>query len=58
MKSLKKTAVIILLLAMFLSDAPFGFMINTVRNDANVVDVLWQAYQSGTLDNFMGPKRA
>ncbi|KKS89720.1 MAG: hypothetical protein UV65_C0029G0007 [Parcubacteria group bacterium GW2011_GWF2_43_11] len=58
MKSLKKTAVIILLLAMFLSDAPFGFMINTVRNDANVVDVLWQAYQSGTLDNFIGPQRA
>lgn len=53
---LKTTTTLLAILAMFCTNVPAGFFITVVR-DGNVVDTLWQAYQSGSLDGLLGPER-
>lgn len=54
---LKRTAASLVILCMFLSDAPFG-VISVVLQERNVVDVLWHAYKNGDIGRQLGPPTA
>ncbi len=56
MKILSRVLSTVLILVMFLSDVPLGVVVDVVE-DRNVVDVLWQAYKSGSLDEALGPNK-
>ena len=54
---IRKSVITFLVLLMFFYDFPSKLVFDMMR-DRNVVDVLWQAYRSGTIDQFFGPPSA
>ena len=54
---LKKSAIALLVALMLLFDFPVKLAVDMVR-ERNVIDVLWQAYRSGTIDQYFTPSPA